>query len=193
MWLEPLAMNGPQVLVKGERENELISIPIPIIATVDDGTLAWDVVVRIGLADVDDPTPVADEITIRRRPGGPPAAAAALRGVPIAAIVRDAVTMAATVFVASTDAKGQTVLRVSSDSVGLRPSARKIRSTLKPQSGRRNAPDSAEDEEALRLYELAKDTRRADPYRWVGEQLGVSRSSAHLKVTRARSAREDRS
>jgi hypothetical protein len=181
-----------RVWQQGDSRDQLVAVPDCLIVTIDDGSLDWDVSVTIGF-DAATESHVVDAVTIRRRPGegSPPASAAGIRHVPLGSIVADAVRASLEVWqVTGEDDDGKVSatkltphFRDGEWEMPPRPSAKAARRATGTR--RRNAVPATTAQEALDLYNLAKREGRKNPYAWVGEQLGVARSTAHKYVTQA--------
>jgi len=184
--IEPTEVHGPQVLVPGEAEDEVLGVPARIAAHVEDGSLPWDVSFTLTLDD--DLVPVIDEVTLRRRAGGLPVTPSAIRGISLTRLRDEAVSRAANRFRRIERQDGSQmltlVLEETRENLG-----RKSRATLekRPPSGkpRRNAPSEETLLEAMRLYRIAKRRKVADPLRHVAGEMGYARATVHKYVQRA--------
>jgi hypothetical protein len=183
--IEPLNVTGPSVLVDTVEPERVLVVPVPIVGHVDDGALPWDVTVRVGFASTDDPTLICEEITVRRRPGGPAASAAEIRGVPVGDLVDEMIRRAGTVMTRSVDQSGRMTLAIASEDDYTPKDGDVFRAKTRR---RHNSPLPEKRREALRLHEYAKHSPDVDgdPLTWVAEQLGVSRSTAHNYVRKAK-------
>jgi hypothetical protein len=182
---------------EGRTPNELVGIPDPFTATVDDGSLPYDVDLVI-VGDTETETHQIEAVTIRRRVGGPAVTADALRRIPVGALRITAIEQAATLWVTTTNDDG-TVTAKRLDPHYTKPTGWKMppapprqqsnRATNGPRS---NAIDPATITKAVELYEQAKQAGQRDAFAWVGEQLGVARSTAHKYVNMGRKNRGKR-
>jgi hypothetical protein len=187
MHLEPIPMDSPHVLQRGLAADEVLAVPTHIVGHVDDGSLPWDVAFVVGVDD--DQVPVLDEVTLRRRPGGVPVSAAAIRGVPLTRLRDEAIERGATRFIRGEE-DGKLVLSVKSDRAQRLTQAERTKVAKRPagpaKTHRRNAPPDEILLEALRLYENAKTRGEKDPIEKAAKQMGYARSTIGNYIQRAR-------
>ena len=148
----------------------------------------WDVSIVVARND-DDAAHVVDEINIRRRPGGPPASAANVRNINIGSLLAEGIRYATVrADITAHNADGTFDITATARSAERLPAEIDIRRAVNKR--RANEVTEADYDEALRLYELANSEGRQGALQWVADQIGVSRSAAHIRIKRAQEMKQ---
>lgn len=155
------------------------AVPRCFTVEIDDGSLDWDVRLEVSAGIRDDggldPHQIT-EVRIRRRDGGPPASAADVRKVPLGALLTKA--LLATVDTMRFSAIGERSAVWSAHEMPETPAPEEVARSAAGRA-RRNSIDPVMVRQSLELYEYAKRSKIPDPFGWVGDQLGISRSTAN--------------
>lgn len=167
VWLEPVRMDQGGLLY--ERDRDVVFLPARVSGHVEE--LPWEV--SFVLAAGDDLG--FEEVTIRRRPDGPPIAANMVRSVPLGEIKEEAIRQAAQHLTKTDDPD---TLEPSWD----RPPIHLQGVFTKP--GRRPVTSDLL-EEAAGHYEEARRLGRRDHLIWIAERMHVSRATAARYLRRA--------
>ena len=170
---------------RGGAPDQLITIPYRFTAIVDDDRdVDWDVTFIVqGNEESGDHQ--VEEVTIRRRPGGPPASAAGVRRIPLGRYLVEALGMAMTTWIVTENAHGEPGLS-SIEPDPAKPTERQRERAARVATTKRNADSYQRADEALFLYQRAKALGTPNPFQHVGDQLGVGRSMAHRYVQQAK-------
>jgi hypothetical protein len=165
-------------------DGTFLHTPARIVAHVDDGSLPVDLTLVTSVDEFG--SAVAESVTIRRRPGGPPVTGERLREISIQTLVEEAVSHAAT--------RGEwlheddkLVFRIAAEPGTGTETSESVPPPPPRRRPRRNAVTDEELRRTVDLYRQAKATPGLkDPLAWVGQQFDKSRSTAALWLRQAK-------
>lgn len=180
MRVGPVDLNGPFLRLRDEPGFEK-RVPDGIVAYVDDGSLDFDVTLRITV-DQEQLVPVIDSAEIRRRPGGPPVDPTHIRKVPLDRLMHEAVEMATTRW-EIIEKDGQAIVRMTAETLSsLGPTGVRLAFKKRP----RNQVTDEDLRAVVRAYEKAKIDGLRDPFQVAAAAVDRSRSTAAAWIKKAR-------
>jgi hypothetical protein len=163
-------------------DGTFLHTPARIVAHVDDGSLPVDVTLVTSVDEFG--SAVAESVTVRRRPGGPPVTGDRLREISIQALVDEAVSHAATPgeWLQQGD---RLIFRIAAE-----PGTAASQAVAPAPSRRRPRRNAVTDEDLRRAVDLYREAKATpglkDPLAWVGQQFDKSRSTAALWLRQAK-------